>query len=148
MPDEGYIRFPVITHNGGESRTKQSFKEESDINKVLGKYRRSGFVEHVNLGTPIYEDFSNVGDFNQAQQAIARAESLFASLPARVRARVNNDPAQFIAYAEDPANAEELVELGLKNPISTEPVEATNNELMQAITNGGKPPEGEESDPA
>ena len=31
----------------GESRTRQEFKEECDINNIMRKYKQSGLVEHV-----------------------------------------------------------------------------------------------------
>lgn len=100
-----------------KGRTHQSFKDAVDINKIVGKYRTTGFVEHVNLKTPVYGDFSNAQDFLSTKQKILDAEATFMALPARVRRRVDNDPAKLIAFVEDPANADELIELGLRNPI-------------------------------
>lgn len=45
------------------------------------------------------------------------AAKIFDSLPARVRQRVNNDPAELIDFVANPDNDDELRELGLKNPI-------------------------------
>lgn len=104
-----------------EGRTRQSFADEANINKIMGRWRRQGFAENVNIHTPVYGDFTTEVDFLQAQQSIKSAEAVFAALPARVRARVNNDPAQLITFVDNPDNHAELVELGLVNPISKEP---------------------------
>lgn len=111
----------------GKGRTVQSLSEETDINKIMGKYRDTGIINHVNLQTPVYADFSNVQDYHTARNALLKAQEIFDSLPARVRARVENDPGKLIEFAENPDNAEELVELGLKNPITPrqEPASAT-----------------------
>lgn len=117
------IHFPE-----DEGRTIQSESNETDINKIMGKYRHTGIMEHVNLKTPVYADFSNATDYRAALHALNQADEIFDSLPARVRARVDNDPAKLIAFVEDPENADELVELGLLNPVtdrSAEPAAAS-----------------------
>jgi len=106
----------VQTNTGTKSRTRPEFQEECDINKVLGNYRQNGFSNHVNLKNPVYDDFSNAGDYLAACNAVAAAKATFASMPARVRARVDNDPAKFIEYAENPDNMEEMIQLGLAKP--------------------------------
>lgn len=111
-------RRQVGISDWGKGRTVQSEAESTDINKIMGKYRDTGILEHVNLQVPVYADFSDAVDFHTAKNALLAAEAIFASLPARVRARVDNDPGKFIEFAEDPDNAEELIELGLKNPLT------------------------------
>lgn len=110
-------RGRVFTHPGKKSRTRQAFADEGDINKVLGRWRTTGEITHVNLGRPVYGDFTRAVDFRAAQNQIKAAEALFESLPARVRDRVNNDPAQLIEFVADKANEDELRDLGLHNPI-------------------------------
>lgn len=105
----------------GKPMTRQSFKEECDVNTIMGKFRETGFVDHIQVYKPVYEDFSNAVDYQTALNQVRAAQELFESLPARVRARVENDPGKFIEFAENDENAEELAELGLKNPITTRP---------------------------
>lgn len=102
---------------GGESRTHQSFADDADINTIMGRYRNTGFVENVTLKRAVYGDFTDANSYHDQLNQLNAAQELFDSLPARVRARVNNDPAQLIAFVEDPTNDDELIELGLKNPI-------------------------------
>lgn len=119
MPKQSKVRvqqhFPK-----GEGRTRQSFRDETDINLIVGKYRTTGFVDHVNLQEKVYGDFSSGEDYRESVERVQRANDLFASLPARLRARVDNDPSKLPAFIMDPKNTEELVELGLKNPVERE----------------------------
>lgn len=110
------IHFPE-----NEGRTRQSFKDEADINKIMGKWRKQGFAENTTLNTPLYGDFTDDRSYQDALNSIQSAKDVFAALPARVRARVENDPGKLIAFVADENNHDELVELGLVNPISPEP---------------------------
>lgn len=141
--NDDHVRTSVVQDSGGPSKTKQSFKDEADVNTVLSKWRKTGVITNARVGTPVYADYSNAQEYHAALNSLNEAQALFDSLPARVRKRVDNDPGAFIAFAENPDNADELRELGLKNPIEPEPVP-----IPVAITNGGIPPVGEESDPA
>lgn len=101
----------------GESMTQQSFKKECDINEIMRRFRKSGDPYYLQrLGTYTeghYGDFSQVVDYRSALDAVARAAEVFGALPAKVRRRFDNDPAAFLDFCENPANAEELVQLGL-----------------------------------
>lgn len=113
---DGKVRKTMTFTETG--RTHQSFKDECDINTILGQYRKTGFTNHVNLNKPVYADFTTALDYHSAMNAIIAAGETFDSLPARVRAVCDNDPAKLIAYVEDPKNADELVKLGLAEPIT------------------------------
>lgn len=106
----------VQVFNTEPSRTKQSFREESNINNIMAKYARTGIVEHGNRHAPSYGEVPAV-DFKQALELVMAAEQSFAELPALVRRRFENDPANFLAFCEDPANRDEAGTLGLLNLI-------------------------------
>lgn len=131
-------RRPTKKHFTLESKTKQSFKQECDINTILGNYRTQGFTNHINLNRPVYGDFAGEADYLEAMTSIIRANEVFDALPARIRARVENDPAKLIAFVADPDNEAELRELGLVNAITENP-EGT---ILDPPTPGeeGKPP--------
>ncbi len=112
------------TKSGTDGRTHQSDLDAADINTIMGRYRETGYMPQVNLGTPVYADFSNATDYLTAMNQIKAAQDLFDSLPARVRRECNNNPEELIALVEDPDKAELLVELGLRNPVEPVPVEA------------------------
>ena len=111
-----YSRFRrrVTTAVGTESRTHQSFKEETDINNIMRKYRDTGLVEHVNSHRGDYGDFTNTpADYHEALNQVIAADAMFLTLPADLRARFNNDPGAFLAFTEDPANEDAMRDLGL-----------------------------------
>jgi len=136
-----------------ESRTKQSFAEEADINTIVRRFGVTGQLP-TGIRAPTYGDFENVVDFHTAMNAIAQAGEAFDRMPAQVRARFHNNPAEFVDFCSDPANVAEMEKLGLTNTPkngATSPVEATpegkkvspspvtaSNELGNAGDSGGK----------
>lgn len=106
-------RVRVKTRSIGETRVKQSFTDEVNINKIMAKYTRTGQTPQVNLMKPLYGDFSNVPDYLAATSAVREAEASFAKLPAVVRARVENDPTLFLRFVTDKDNKAEIVKMGL-----------------------------------
>lgn len=111
---------PVIDCSGDKIRTKQSFKDECDINNLVKSWLRKGEPpppEDLSL----YGDFTDGGDFLHQRNQIAIANAQFAALPSRLRARFDNDPAELLKFALDPANLQEAVELGVVQAPEPEP---------------------------
>lgn len=96
------------------SRTKQSFKDECDINKIMKKFERTGMVAHLSKYQGSYADVSGGVDYHTALNTVAAAKEMFLTLPAKVRARFEHDPGAFLDFVGDPANEKEMVEMGLK----------------------------------
>jgi len=96
----------------GEGMTKQSFKDECNINKIMEKFQRTGILNHYTANAPQYMDIEPL-DYHQAMNIIAEANSMFEELPAIARAKFNNDPETFLEYVQDPQNKDELPTLGL-----------------------------------
>lgn len=94
-------------------QVQQHLAEETDINNIMRKYQKTGELRHVTKAAGSYGDFSDVPDYRTAMQQILEADALFMELPAKVRDRFGNDPAQFIEFATDDKNIEELRKLGL-----------------------------------
>lgn len=105
--------YRVVKTFSKPSRTKQSSKTECDINTILAKYKKTGILPHVNGKPGVYVDVPENVDFQACQNFIIEANALFMQLPAALRKRFGNDPAEFLAFADDPANAEEMIQLGL-----------------------------------
>lgn len=93
--------------------TKQSFKEECDINTIMARYQSTGEIPVLNVVAPQYLDVTEGFDFQTMQDKVLEARSLFDSLPSSLRTRFANDPAQFLAYVADEANRPEMLKLGL-----------------------------------
>lgn len=98
---------------GDEMVTKQSHKDECDINRILRQYQRTGIITHVQNARPTYEDLPSNVDFQQAMNTVLEAERAFVALPGKVRAHFDNDPERFLAAFYDPNQVETLRGFGL-----------------------------------
>lgn len=96
--------------------TKQSLAEDCDINVIMARFEKTGLLSHTNEASPRYGDFADVVDYDESLRVVMEADEAFMSLPAKVRARFENDPAQLIEFVRDPANAVEALALGLIEP--------------------------------
>lgn len=104
----------VINQDVGEySETKASFQDESDINYIMRRFEKTGQLPEMIRENPIYGDFSNPVDYQEALNLINLAHEQFDALGAKVRDRFQNDPEKFLAFCSDPANQEEMIDLGL-----------------------------------
>jgi len=111
------------------SLTQQQFKEEADINTIVDRFLRSGVLP-TPVNMPQYVDFEGVFDYQTAMNTIRAADENFMRLDARVRARFNNSPQEFLEFFANPDNTEEAIRLGLAVPNqaatgSAEPVAET-----------------------
>lgn len=97
----------------GESLTKQSFKDECDINVILAKYTKTGVLPDLIKQNPQYGDFSTAEDYQTSLNKVIFAETQFNSLSSRVRDRFHNDPVEFLNFVHDEKNLKEMKELGL-----------------------------------
>lgn len=103
------------------SMTKQSFKDECDINNIMSRYEATGVVQHVSGRTAEFGDFISPLDFQASMNAVIEAQDMFAQLPARVRDRFGNDPGQMLEFLSEEKNRDEAIALGLVNPPPAEP---------------------------
>lgn len=92
--------------------TKQSFKDECDINTIMGRYMRTGELPMINVSYPQYMDCTGM-DFETHMQFVAGAKTMFSELPSDIRNRFNNDPAAFLDFCSQEKNRPELAEMGL-----------------------------------
>lgn len=103
---------PYATLDDTPERTKQSFKEECNINNIMARYQRTGIVDHVAKHGGSYQDCSAI-TFTESMQTVARATSMFQELPSAARKRFHNSPLEFLEYLDgDPSHAE-MHDLGL-----------------------------------
>jgi hypothetical protein len=110
-------------HCEDASLAQQHFKDECDINNILRQFNITGLLPEGAL-TPRYGDFTGIGDYHTALNRVIAAEDEFMSLPATLRARFENDPAQLIEFLDNPENKNEAIKLGLVN---------TTEELPQVV---------------
>jgi len=100
--------IPAPVYDDG--RTKQSFKDETDINKILQRAQKTGTLSHLEQFEARYGDFSDF-DFQQAQIKLAEGQQMFEKLPSEIRKEFNQNPAEFFQYVNDPEKADKLGKL-------------------------------------
>ncbi len=100
----------------GEGRTRQSFTDECDINKIMAKYQKTGAISHFSRHSARY-DFADDITFHEALNVVTEADRMFADLPSKLRERFR-EPGDFLSFVQDEANAEEMIELGLRDPVT------------------------------
>lgn len=122
------------TVNTMESMTQQSDAHDTDINVIVKKF--TGGTLPVQLGQPLYGDFTEVDDYRGMVEKINAADAAFKEIPAEIRARFMNDPAKFIEFLQDENNIDEARKMGLVMPEPPPkpepepiPVRLTNAEL-------------------
>ena len=92
--------------------TEQHHTDSCDINKILAQFMETGILPESKIQNPQYGDVSD-HNFQDVQNQLANAKSLFEELPELVKARFNNEPFEFLRFVEDEKNHPELVEMGL-----------------------------------
>lgn len=133
------------------SRTKQEFTAECDINNIMARFQASNYDPStlpITSRKSFYGDITSMPEsYHAALNYVKDTERAFLELPAEFRAKFDNDPQGFIDYVQDPANADELRELGFLAPASVIP--APQNSAVgddDGITQGGStPPKGKSS---
>lgn len=97
---------------GTESRTKQEFKDECDINNIVNQFAKTGVITHVNRREPQYGHVDG-SDFADAMRVVTEAQAMFDDMPAEIRKRFNNDPAELLDFVQNPENIDAMREMGL-----------------------------------
>jgi len=130
-----YNRFKSQTEivEKAEPRTKQSFKEECDINNIVRAYRPN------QNGTRIYQfdDYTNV-DFFEMQNSVAAGTEKFLELPSHIRKKFDNNVGNLIRFINDKNNKTEAITLGLIDKPQEQPLKQP--ETSQKDDKKGSPP--------
>lgn len=138
---EFYTRYNApkspIADSSNPSLTQQEFKESCDINNILAKFS----VQAQALGVDpsqlmpqdqgTYGDFSNLDDFQTAQNKIAFLNDQFSNLPSNVRRIFGDDLNTFIGALSDPNRIDELGELGVWNKESYLEFKRQRDQLLE-----------------
>lgn len=99
---EGVCKCPV----------KQEFRKDSDINHVMRNYPGNSPLPRVEP-QGVFADVSGVGSMAEVLRQGDAAREAFMKLPAKVRARFDNDAYAFLEFLGDDKNYDEAVTLGL-----------------------------------
>ncbi len=101
---------PEIRKYTQHGRTKQSQKDECDINKLLERAARSGSLSHLDKYQARYGDFSNY-DFQEHAIKMAEGQTIFENLPAEVQKEFDQSPDKFFEFVTNPENINDLPRL-------------------------------------
>lgn len=139
---------PVDLDFPDDGMTRQEFAEECDINALMARYQKTGLLPQDPNRRPIYGEFADLPSFMEAQQILMDANDAFMALPAVVRRQFENDPAKFVAFAEDEKNIDQLRVWGLAEPLDEPkaPEEPPKAPIAPVAASGGSgasaPPPG------
>lgn len=103
---------PVVDCSKDKGFTVQADRNESDINKIVARYQRTGSVI-TNSKQPFYGDVSEFEGLGESIVKVREAQSLFMDFPADVREKFDNDPVRFVDFVGDEKNYDEAVALGI-----------------------------------
>lgn len=138
-------RFDEIKHDGlvcpvEEDRTQQHFKDECDINYLLRHYN------DIPAPAPIYADCTQYSNLQDCIDKVRAAQDDFSSVPSDIRARFANNPVDFFNFCNNPANFDELVNLGLaeRRTSSLDVTGPTDNKTKVVSSSPTPSPSGEE----
>lgn len=118
------VRTPVV----GTSLAKQSMADECDINNIMKQFDKTGLLAHVTTFNGDYAELPSEIDFHQAMTNLTEASAAFESLPAKIRNKFHNNPAEFLEFVHNDENEEALIDLGLAKrapPLVPEVVEGS-----------------------
>lgn len=104
-------RVLLMCHD--ESLTEQAHKADCDINNIVARYSLDELASFIQNDPGAYLDISDAVDYKTALDIVNNAKVQFDALPSRVRAEFNNNPAEFLEFAQNDKNLDRMVELGL-----------------------------------
>lgn len=113
-----------VDFSNSPSRTKSEFKEEADVNNIVAQCIKKAIALPSGDRQPMFEDFSQIGTYQDAVSSVAAANEEFSHLPSEIRAKFDNNVQSLIDFIGDPENKEEAISLGL---LPEEAPEETNN---------------------
>jgi len=105
-----------LSCEGDKGVTKQADLKDCDINLIMKRYERTGYLPDLIVRDGRYGDFSNVPDYQEALAIVRLADEQFQALDVEIRNRFANNPANFLAFVTDPKNIDEVDKMGLLKP--------------------------------
>lgn len=103
------------------SMTKQSFRDESNLNNIMKRFEKTGQLPNLISQDPSFGDFSDPISYQDSLNLVIKAGEQFAALPSRVRDRFGNDPQQFLMFVNDASNVDEMIRMGIAKKTDSQP---------------------------
>lgn len=134
--DGKYRRNPVQYSSNKPSLTRQEFKEDSDINRIIKTFAKTGMVEHQSQYNGQYGEFAAI-DYHEALNTVIEANEMFDTVPSAIRKRFENNPQAFLEFVTDDKNRDEMVDMGLIAPEDPIP-DPVRVEMVNALEPAGE----------
>jgi phage internal scaffolding protein len=155
-------KLRVRTFSKMRSMTEQSYKRETDMHNIMRQFEETGILRHKKQTEGLYINLTEVGDYQTNLNKIRFADEMFQTLPSKLRDRFANNPAEFVEYATNVKNREEMEKLGLHTdhfPTEDKPEPKTTIEFkgdipetflnaIQGSQGDSKPTQGSSTDDA
>ncbi len=115
-------RVDIIV-GGGESKTREAFADELDINMIVERYARGGQLP-LTAADARYGDVADVSDYKSALDFVYASKDKLSDLPDAARQKLLLDPEAYWMQLEAAEDRDALVDLGLLEalPPVVEPV--------------------------
>lgn len=101
------------TYNNEPTMTQQSFAQDADINVLVRRFGIEKLAAIAPIDPSRFGDFSSAPDLRTALEVMRDAEEQFNALPAKLRERFGNSPANLWDFLQDDENRSEAEFLGL-----------------------------------
>ena len=92
---------------------EQHHSDDTLVQNILKRYDKTGVFYHVNQMQASYQDNTLFNEYADMYNKIQKADASFASLPAEIRAKFNNDTGLFLEFVNNDENIEAMQEMGL-----------------------------------
>lgn len=99
----------IVRFDPKNDKTDQSKKNACDNNYIIAQYKKTGLMPEVKNKIAQYLDHTKTPDFITAHKIVSEARELFLALPAEVRKRLDNNPANMESFFKDPENIQFLL---------------------------------------
>jgi len=117
------------------SKTKQSEKDNCDINKIMERFNRTGQLPRLRTIEPIFGDV-RTPDYQTAQQLIIDAKKAFMELPSKVRQYFGHDPQNYVKALTNPSEETKKALLKFGLMVESQP---TTDDTLREIAKNTKP---------
>lgn len=105
---------PTHQNFGLPSKTKQEFKDDTNIRVIVAKYGQRGLWDHVQPQRGTFGDFTKATDLAEALLLVQDAKRSFESLPPGVRRACGQSPVELLQKLATREGAQELADAGLE----------------------------------
>jgi len=102
-------------NTGTESKVQQQHLDDCLVPNIVKRYNQGEMPRGSNR-PPMYLDHTKIGDYTEMLARVTEVQQKFAGLPAKLRARFSNKPANLLEFLGDEENRDEAEKLGLIPP--------------------------------